>query len=54
MLLLIYAQITIAVIIVPHNLTNKFQPLDITVNKSTKCFIKEKYKNGLQSNLQAS
>ena len=30
-------------IIVPHNLTNKFQPLDITFNKPTKCFIKEKY-----------
>ena len=30
-------------IIVPGNLTNKFQPLDITVNKSAKRFIKDKY-----------
>ena len=29
--------------IVPHNLTNKFQPLDITVNKPAKSFIKDKY-----------
>ena len=29
-------------IIVPHNLTNKFQPLDITFNKPAKSFIKEK------------
>ena len=27
------------VVIVPHNLTNKFQPLDITVNKPVKSFI---------------
>ena len=32
-------------IIVPHNLTKKFQPLDITFNKPAKSFIKEKYKN---------
>ena len=32
-----------ALIIVPHNLTNKFQPLDITVNKPAKSFIKDKY-----------
>ena len=31
------------VIIVPHNLTNKFQPLDITVNKPTKSFIFNSY-----------
>ena len=30
-------------IIVPHNLTNKFQPLDITVNEPAKSFIKDKY-----------
>ena len=30
-------------IIVPHNLTNKFQPLDITFYKSAKIFNKEKY-----------
>ena len=27
------------VVIVPHNLTNKFQPLDITVHKPAKSFI---------------
>ena len=32
-----------ALIIVPHNLTNKFQPLDITVNKPAKSFVKDKY-----------
>ena len=26
-----------------HNLTNKFQPLDLTVNKPAKCFIKDLY-----------
>ena len=31
------------VVIVPHNLTKKFQPLDITVNKPTKSFISNKY-----------
>ena len=30
-------------IIVTDNLTNKFQPLDITFNKPAKSFIKEKY-----------
>ena len=30
-------------VIVPHNLTNKWQPLDITFNKPAKSFIKEKY-----------
>ena len=32
-----------AVVTVPHNLKNKFQPLDITVNKAAKCFINETY-----------
>ena len=32
-----------ALIIVPHNLTNKFQPLDVNVNKPAKTFIKDKY-----------
>ena len=32
-----------AFIIVPHNLTIEFQPLDITVNKPVKSFIKDKY-----------
>ena len=31
------------VIIVPHNLTIKFQPLDITANKPTKSFISNSY-----------
>ena len=31
------------VVIAPHNLTNKFQPLDITVNKPAKSFISNKY-----------
>ena len=31
------------VAIVPHNLTNKFQQLDITVNKPAKSFISNKY-----------
>ena len=31
------------VIIVPHNLTNKFQPLDITLNKPAKSFISNSY-----------
>ena len=30
------------VVIVPHNLTNRFQPLDITVNKPGKSFISNK------------
>ena len=29
--------------IVPHNLTNKFQPLDVSVNKPSKAFITNKY-----------
>ena len=29
--------------IVPHNLTNKSQPLDLPVNKTTKSFIQNKY-----------
>ena len=31
------------VMIVPHNLTNKFQPLDLSVNKAVKLFIQKKY-----------
>ena len=31
------------VVIVPHNLTNKFQPLDLSVNKAAKSFIHNKY-----------
>ena len=31
------------VVVVPHNLTNKFQPLDLTVNKAAKTFIQNQY-----------
>ena len=31
------------VVIFPHNLTNKFQPLDMSVKKAAKSFIFEKY-----------
>ena len=31
------------VAIVPHNLTNKFQPLDLSVNRAVKLFIQNKY-----------
>ena len=31
------------VVIVPHNLTNKFQTLDLSVNKAAKSFIQSKY-----------
>ena len=31
------------IVIVPHNLTHKFQPLDLTVNKSAKSFIQNMY-----------
>ena len=32
-----------AVVMVPNNLINIFQPVDITVNTPAKCFISEKY-----------
>ena len=32
------------VVITPHNLTNKFQLLDININKAAKTFIKNMYK----------
>ena len=31
------------VVIVPHNLTNKFQPLDLAVTKAAKAFIQNQY-----------
>ena len=31
------------VVIVPQNLTNKFQPLDLSVKKTAKSFIQNKY-----------
>ena len=30
-------------VIVPHNLTNKFQPLDISINQKVKKFISHKF-----------
>ena len=38
-----YARIIMDTFIVPHNLTNKFQPLDISVNKAAKAFIQNMY-----------
>ena len=35
------------VVIIPHNLTNKFQPLDLSVNKAAKSFIQNKYNDWL-------
>ena len=32
------------IVIVPRDFTNKFQPLDVTVKKSAKSFISNKYK----------
>ena len=31
------------IVIVPHDLTNKFQPLDLTINKAGKVFIQNQY-----------
>ena len=31
------------VVVVPHNLTNKFQPLEISVNEAAKSFISKNY-----------
>ena len=31
------------VAIVPHNLTNKFQPLDLSINKAAKSFIQNNW-----------
>ena len=35
------------IVIIPHNLTNKFQPLDINVNKTAKSFVSHKYNSQL-------
>ena len=35
------------IFIIPHNLTNKFQPLDISVKKAGKSFISDKYNSWL-------
>ena len=34
-------------IVIPHNLTNKFQPLEISVNKTGKSFTSDKYNSWL-------
>ena len=39
----LYAKNNCELIIVPHNLTNKFQPLDISINQSAKKFISNKF-----------
>ena len=39
----IYVRKICHVVFIPHNLTNKFQTLDITATKSAKCFISNKY-----------
>ena len=31
------------IVIFPHDLTNKFQPLDLTINKAVKVFIQNQY-----------
>ena len=38
----LYAKNNCELVIVPHNLTNKFQPLDISINQSAKKFISNK------------
>ena len=37
--------------IVPHILTNKFQPLDLPVNKAAKSFIQNKYNDSFADQL---
>ena len=39
----LYAKNNCVLVIVPHNLTNKFQPLDISINQSAKKFILNKF-----------
>ena len=39
----LYAKNNCELVIVPHNLTNKFQPLDISINQSAKKFISNKF-----------
>ena len=39
----IYSKITCKIVIVPHNLTNKFQPLALTVDKATNAFLQNEY-----------
>ena len=40
------------VMMVPHNLTNKFQPMDISVNKTAKNFFKIDITIGFQTKCQ--
>ena len=42
------------VVIVPHNLTNKFQSLDITLNKPAKSFISNKYNEWFPSRFHSN
>ena len=42
------------VVIVPHNLTNKFQSLDITLNKPAKSFISNKYNEWFRSRFHSN
>ena len=41
------------VVIVPHNLTNKFQSLGISVNKPAKAFISNKYNSWFSKQVSA-
>ena len=42
------------VVIVPHNLTNKFQALDLSVNKAAKSFFQNKYNDWFSDELLRS
>ena len=39
----LYAKNNCELVIVPHNFTNKFQPLDISINQSANKFISDKF-----------
>ena len=41
------------VVIAPHNLTNNFQPLDVSVNKSSEVFISNKYNSWFSKQVSA-
>ena len=41
------------VVIVPHSLTNKFHPLDVSVNKPAKTFISNKYNSWFSKQVSA-
>ena len=38
-----YSENRYEIVIVPHNLTNEFHPLDVTVNKAAKALIQNQY-----------